>query len=653
MEHRREIDGLRTVAVFAVMMFHAGLAAFSGGFVGVDVFFVISGFLITTIILSEIGQGTFSVARFYERRARRILPALFLVLCCCVPAAWFLLLPGDMKSFSQSLAAVSVFGSNILFWRTTGYFETATELKPLLHTWSLAIEEQYYVFFPILLVLLSRKGRRLTLVVLLGLFFVSLFLAQWGAKAAPVMSFYTLPTRGWELLLGGLVAFYMASGNRYVLGRRMRELGGGVGLALILYGMLAYGKQTPFPGVYALVPTLGTALILVCAAGDTLVGRVLGTRLLVGGGLISYSAYLWHQPLFAFARHYRSRRPEQAVFAGLIVLSFALAYLSWKFVETPFRDKNRFSRKQIFRMGALGTLLIGAMGLAGMGMKGIPARFIDLASILPTRSDDLQRVDQCFLLNAMADALDVEKCTQKTEGKKFNVLLLGDSHAASLYPGLRAFLDRNDVQLSMMAASYCLPLVDRFPRNASQTATPRCAAINHRINEVLASRKFDLVVVASFVLQYGFRNDWEWSYEGYYDDYLAALKNLNARTKTLVIGSFVIWGDTLPNVVGRESLVSGIRSVDAVPRFSRVGVDAQLLAVDQRVKDDAQAAGIGFLSLVDAMCRDGACMRYVPSSQGNRLVAFDYGHLGLEGSRYVADHHVGPKILEALGSPAR
>lgn len=210
MDYRREIDGLRALAVLPVILFHAGFRTFSGGFVGVDVFFVISGYLITTIILAELEQGKFSIINFYERRARRILPALFLVMFACLPFAWLWLLPQDMDSFSQSLIAVSVFASNILFWKTSGYFDTAAELKPLLHTWSLAVEEQYYLFFPLFLMLAWRLSRRWILPLLGVSFVASLTAAQWNSAAKPMAAFFLLPTRGWELLIGAFVAFFFS-----------------------------------------------------------------------------------------------------------------------------------------------------------------------------------------------------------------------------------------------------------------------------------------------------------------------------------------------------------------------------------------------------------------------------------------------------------
>ncbi|MGG5872025.1 acyltransferase family protein [Pseudomonas peli] len=355
MDYRREIDGLRALAVLPVILFHAGFDTFSGGFVGVDVFFVISGYLITTIILAELEQGRFSIVSFYERRARRILPALFLVMLACIPFAWVLLSPAELNSFSKSLVAVPLFISNVFFWRDGGYFETAAELKPLLHTWSLAVEEQYYVLFPLFLMLFWRLGKRWILV-MLGLVFVSsLAIAQWAAYARPDASFYLLPTRGWELLIGALAAFYLSSANRKDFGKFLSEVAGWLGVSLICYAVFAYSKSTPFPGVYALVPTLGAVLVILFATQKTYVGRFVGNKVFVGMGLISYSAYLWHQPVLAYARNWFMDIGHFVV-SLLIVVVMVLSILSWKIVEQPFRKKGKFDRKFVFVSSFLGAL---------------------------------------------------------------------------------------------------------------------------------------------------------------------------------------------------------------------------------------------------------------------------------------------------------
>ncbi len=368
--YRREIDGLRALAVLPVILFHAGIDTFSGGFVGVDVFFVISGYLITSIILSEKEAGTFSIINFNERRARRILPALFLVIIICIPFAWLWLLPSDMKDFSQSLVAVSIFASNILFWRESGYFETAAELKPLLHTWSLALEEQYYMLFPLFILLTWRLGKRWIVGILAVLSIASLAVAHWGAYNIPSPTFFLLPTRGWELAIGAFIAFYLSSKEAVIVSKTTKQIASTLGLVLILSAVFIFNKNTPFPSLYALVPTIGTALIILFTAPNTFVGRVLGAKAFVGIGLISYSAYLWHQPLFAFARHRSLGEVSEAVFILLAIAALILAYVSWRFVEVPFRDKRTFTRKQIATLAISFSTIFVAIGLVGHFTNG-------------------------------------------------------------------------------------------------------------------------------------------------------------------------------------------------------------------------------------------------------------------------------------------
>ncbi|MCH8685927.1 acyltransferase family protein [Pedomonas mirosovicensis] len=347
MHYRPEIDGLRAVAVIPVILFHAGLSLFSGGFAGVDVFFVISGYLITSIIINELEEGRFSIVRFYERRARRILPALFVVMLCCIPFAAAWMLPWQFKDFAQSLIAVTLFSSNILFWREDDYFATAAEEKPLLHTWSLAVEEQYYLLFPLLLALLWRFGRRPVFGVIALLAGASLLLSEYGSRHWGSANFYLAHTRAWELLIGSICAFLQFRQPQ----RRSNGLSA-LGLGLILFAIFRYDETTPFPSVYALAPTLGTALVILYGAGGTWAGRLLATRPFVGIGLISYSAYLWHQPLLAFARIYSLKTPPIEMMLALSAASLVLAYLSWKYVETPFRNRRAFSRGAIFRSAA-------------------------------------------------------------------------------------------------------------------------------------------------------------------------------------------------------------------------------------------------------------------------------------------------------------
>ena len=374
MKYRAEIDGLRAIAVVPIILFHAGFEYFSGGFVGVDVFFVISGYLITTIILSEKEQGTFSLVNFYERRFRRILPALFMVMLVSLIFSLLWLMPSYMEDFSQSLMAVSTFSSNILFWRESGYWEISNELKPLLHTWSLAVEEQYYVLYPLFLMLMWHFHKDWSLGFFIVIAAISLATAQWGAYNKPIPTFYLLPTRAWELSIGAVIAYcflYRKQTVRTLLSHKsVNEALGLLGLLMISYAVYVFDKGTPFPSLYALVPTVGTGLIILFSSSQTMVGRLLSIKPLVAVGLISYGAYLWHWPLLVFARHLSLTEPSELTFAILALLSFPLAYLSWRYIEKPFRTKSIFSRKAIFTLSFIGSVLFITVGLAGHFSNG-------------------------------------------------------------------------------------------------------------------------------------------------------------------------------------------------------------------------------------------------------------------------------------------
>lgn len=301
MKYRKEIDGLRALALMPVILFHAGFINFSGGYIGVDIFFVISGYLITNIILDEMDSDTFSLINFYERRVRRVLPALFFVLLVTFPFAWFWLLPTDFKDYSKSLIAVPLFASNVLFYLTSGYFETQSEFKPMLHTWSLAVEEQYYLLFPVFLMLAWKLGKRWIISLLLLIAIISLLAAQWGSEKHIAFTFYLLPTRGFEILIGALISFYL--NHRPLPSEVLSRSFSLVGLFFIIYAIFTFDKEIPSPSLYTLIPTIGASLIIVFSNETNFVGKLLGSKLFVKVGLISYSAYLWHQPLFAFARH--------------------------------------------------------------------------------------------------------------------------------------------------------------------------------------------------------------------------------------------------------------------------------------------------------------------------------------------------------------
>lgn len=434
MEYRREIDGLRAVAVLPVILFHAGFSAFAGGYVGVDVFFVISGYLITSILLHDLENGNFSIVRFYERRARRILPALFFVMLCCIPLAWLWMLPAQFRDFSQTLVAISFFASNVLFWIKSGYFSPVSEEKPLLHTWSLAVEEQFYLFFPLLLVVVWRFGRNPAFYTILAICGVSLMLTEWGWRYRPSANFYLLPFRAWELGLGSLCALWL-----HRRPQASSSLLSTLGLGLIIFSVVAYDESIPFPSLYALVPVAGTALVILFGSTSTLAGRWLSMELAVGIGLISFSAYLWHQPLLAFAKIRGLGPPSWEIRALLCVASLGLAYLTWRFVENPFRKGGvaiMRTRARVFSLSFVATAMFFSAGIYGHVSGGIPERVPEQVELLASESDNRNpRRAECHV----EASEPVPECTYG--GQQLGAIVLGDSHAASVIRAIQYAMD--------------------------------------------------------------------------------------------------------------------------------------------------------------------------------------------------------------------
>ena len=467
MTYRAEIDGLRAVAVLPVIFFHAGFSLFSGGFVGVDVFFVISGYLITTGLLNELEQGTFSLVKFYERRARRILPALFLVLLVSIPVAYELLLPADMKDFTLSLAAVTLFASNILFWRDTDYWDASNELNPLVHTWSLAVEEQFYLFFPLLLLLTWGWGRATMFRVLILIAAASLMLAQWSAKNAPIANYFMLHTRAWELLIGAAISylhFFRHTGNSETFPSRLvREALAGIGLILIIYSIFTLNENAPFPGIIALIPTIGAGLLLYAATGDTLVGSILRNRMLVGIGLVSYSSYLWHQPLFAFSRHISQESLGAGQLWGLILATFFIAYFSWRFVEQPFRSGTGIGRETVFKTALACSLAFVAVGIAGQKTYGFVERSESEVSYNALR----RKTHNNFGLNLACEGFSAQSLNCQTSPEP-EILVWGDSYATHLVQGIMA--SNPGAEIIQLTKSVCGPFFGIAPVIRNHTA---------------------------------------------------------------------------------------------------------------------------------------------------------------------------------------
>lgn len=486
--YRPEIDGLRAVAVIPVVIFHAGFNVFSGGYLGVDIFFVISGYLITSLILAELNEGKFSLLDFYERRARRILPALFFVVFSCLPFAWILLIPKQMEDFSQSLVAAATFSSNLLFWLESGYFSQDASLKPLLHTWSLAVEEQFYIGFPILMMALWRFKAAILFVATAVLFVLSLALAQWLVHSEPETAYFLLPTRGWEILLGSLCAFVLVY-KQPKSSNDLNQLMSLVGLILIAASFIWFNKSTPTPSLWTLLPTTGAALLIIFAKHGTLANRLLSSKFFVGIGLVSYSLYLWHQPVLAFYKHYNFLdTPSQFSSIVLILLSCALAWVSWKFVERPFRNREKVKTKTVFLFSFLGLTILISIGVYGHLQQGFKER-TNLSAFPKTLADSY-----CYN-NGRRSIEQVSKgdvCLLGNKKGEPDVAIYGDSHAGALLESFGQHAKNSEATVAALSSAYCPPVQDFYLRDYGRK---RCKTRNDATLQYLLNQESIKTVV--------------------------------------------------------------------------------------------------------------------------------------------------------------
>ena len=614
-KYRPDIDGLRAVAVLPVVFFHLNIGLFSGGFVGVDVFFVISGYLITSLISAEMSEGSYSVTNFYVRRARRIFPALFFM--CAVATIFVLLfgLPSDAKELGGSLVAATLFVSNVYFYATADYFAAAAESQVLLHTWSLAVEEQFYIFFPLILFLVRKHLARREKQILTGLLVLSLAISAWLVRTNQPGAFYLLHSRAWELLLGAV----LATGAVPVV--RSRALAGALGLlglALIAASVLLYEKGMRFPGLAAVPPCIGAALLIHTGKDATL----LASRLLSLGwvrfiGLISYSLYLWHWPVGVISRNLAfwygwdpDLKPHKL---AVLVLSFALAALSWRFVERPFRQRP-------YRLGSAATLWTSAATMAALA---VAAAFVYPLSLRFWQLPDDARKTLAVLDSAYLGSMRSRACLLRTETEPFsgfdqascldlsetkaNWLLIGDSHAADLWGALARA--NPEVNLLQATATGCKPVID-------STGDRQCTDLmNFLFADFIPKHRLDVILLSA-----------RWS--------SSELGNLRKTAKLLrsyaervvVLGPRVEYKQDLPWIV-TAGIVQRDPAIADRLRLSKQRQTDRLFA--RHLRQD----GIGYVSLYQAICPKGRCR---VTDQNGLPLAFDYGHLTASGSAFVA-----------------
>jgi peptidoglycan/LPS O-acetylase OafA/YrhL len=593
--YRRDIDGLRAIAVIAVVCYHAFPSVVPGGFVGVDVFFVISGYLITGLIASDLADGSFTIPRFYARRIRRIFPALAVVLAACLAVGWLVLLPNEYDQLAQHTAGGAGFCVNFLLWRESGYFDAAAEVKPLLHLWSLGIEEQFYVLWPLLLAIAART-RRAPLAFIVPLLAASFAWNLVSVAGSPVAAFYSPATRLWELAVGGALA-----SMRWRLPRTVAP----IGLALIVASVIVLRSDRAFPGWWAVLPVAGTALAI-GAGSDSAVARVLANRAAVFIGLISYPLYLWHWSALAFARILTSGTPSLAVRVVAIAGSALAAWLTYRWIEKPIRT----GKRRVVVPLVVAMIALAAAGLAVHLGRGVPSRMPEPLREIASLDYDFEtdaRVDRCWLVaTAPADGFAPECVDDQA-----TIFVWGDSHAARLFPGIRAVTSARVAQLTRAS---CPPILD--------FGYERCVESNaygfRRLREIHPE------VVVMFAAWAQHSTSWRAD-----DPAMAAL----ARTiravrdagvpRVVVVGPAPAWEETLPRIVLNAS-VGG-----ELPRRTRHGLNPVIEPIDGAM---ARIRDADYVSAWRALCDADGCLTHVEGG----LVSWDYGHLTTPGATFLA-----------------
>lgn len=502
--YRPDIDGLRSIAVVSVILFHAQLSC-PGGFVGVDVFFVISGYLITKIIERDLEQRRFSVMRFYQRRIRRIFPALFAMFLVSACIGFYLMPPLELQDLGKSLVAAAAFCSNILFYRQSGYFDTSSTLKPLLHTWTLSVEEQFYIFWPLMLAAFSARFlSKWKMPGVLLILFGSLLLSAYWVNHLPNAAFYLLPSRAWELALGAVLSIAPVPELLRRLPRRFADVASLLGLAMLVASITIYDTILPFPGFAALLPCTGAALIIAAGEGGaSLGGRVLSLRPLVWTGLISYSLYLWHWPILVFARMFVNRELHTGESVGLVVLTFGISWLSWRSVESPFRNPQMMGgTSRIWVVGGLTmTALFIAIGALLFLSGGFPQRSPEVARSLAKEQREANTLltdSPCLVLyGAMLPPR--EKCLfgAITPASGYTVVLWGDSQAAHFASVLSEIGQHIGITTRQITKANCPPVPGIRILSDKSTDTD-CPAFNDiALKTILADQQVRVVVLSA------------------------------------------------------------------------------------------------------------------------------------------------------------
>lgn len=624
--YRSEIDGLRAIAVLPVVAFHAGMQGLSGGYVGVDVFFVISGFLITSILWREMGDGEFTFRAFYFRRAKRILPALYVVLAATLVAGYLLLTPVDLRTLSESALSVLGFASNFYFWTQSGYFGPAADQLPLLHTWSVSVEEQFYIVFPALLLAIHRFAGRYALIVVGVLLAVAFAGSAWLTAYHPMASFYLLHTRAWELLLGATLALLPQQHKISPLVAAPAFL---IGIAMIVTAIVTFDADTRTPGLAAALPCMGAALIIWAGTNASYARLLLANPLMVGVGRISYSMYLWHWPLVIYMPPELGERGEfsPVVLASYFGTLFVISTLSYVLIEQPFRRglEIKVPLKPLLWGTAAVALLAASAASALTG--GFPSRLgplhqrlAEYAEYGKTRAQDAQN---CFVPGSDAGydlyVAETEKCLS---GSSPSVFFWGDSVAAYQAPGFRRFAQQQGISFKQAAMSSCRP-------SLNPTTDDACTKFNALVLSLIEREQPSIVLLSA-----------RWNMNADYNlEQLPLLaSSLAARGhRVVILGPPVQYNDPLPTVLIRAN-APNLNTFDTTPAINR-----SVMEFETKLRSRLDGLPITYVSVLDLTCHGLQCQ----AMSGDEPMTWDNHHLTEAGAIFLAER-VFPAVVKAM-----
>lgn len=645
-KNRPDIDGLRALALIPAVIYHAFPEFMPGGFIGADIFFVISGFLISTIIFSSLERGRFSLVEFYVRRIRRIFPTLILVLFSCMTLGWFILYADEYRQLGKHTAAGAGFIQNFILWRESGYFDNDANTKPLLHLWSLAIEEQFYVFWPLLLAFVWKRHwgfLKITATITVISFAASIYLM----RHSPTAAFYLPVSRFWELMIGGMLA-YAGLHHPHLLNNH-KNTQSVSGFLLIFVGLLILNKGRDFPGWWALFPTLGAFLVISAGPYAWLNKKLLANKLMVWVGLISYPLYLWHWTLLFYLRIVNDD-PSRLEKVGTVLIAVVISWLTYMFVEKPFRFGGNPGVKSVSLIITMSLLLvIGISCFKSNGFEGlrqfdkerseylayfensIPEwkYYTKLGMFQKYRSDcdfydrDKYRVGQGTWIPRSSIA---ESCFTRDPAYRHSVLIWGDSHAQQLHYGVKNNLP-TDWQVLMVASSACAA----DPNIVNSSSTQYCEQSNWFSLRTIAEAKPDVVIV-------GQSNDHSLDRM---NQMIVKLEQMGVK-KIIFTGPTPHWKPDLPKLIARMLW-------NNTPQRTWIGIDQDVINLNDQLKSGfKKQTGVSFINLVDFFCNDEGCLTYIGSDKKLGITAFDYGHLTPIASNLLAQELLVKEITSQI-----